>query len=105
MNKLFLMAALMGGVALSSTASIAGDHNMMKDHKGKMMEKIDANKDGKISKSEFMAMHAEKFEKIDADKDGYISKEEKKAAHKDKMMKMKDRMEKRKEMKDMKDTM
>lgn len=41
----------------------------------RMVEKADTNKDGKISKEEFLAFHP-RFEKLDADKDGTVTKEE-----------------------------
>ena len=53
---------------------------------GKMLEKIDIDKDGKISKQEWQAHHDERFAELDADKDGAISQDEFKAHHQ-KMMK------------------
>jgi Ca2+-binding EF-hand superfamily protein len=43
---------------------------------------MDANKDGKISKSEAKGPLAEEFSKIDSNNDGFISKEELKNAPK-----------------------
>jgi Ca2+-binding EF-hand superfamily protein len=40
------------------------------------LEKLDANKDGKISKAEAKAGLAENFDKIDTNKDGYLDKNE-----------------------------
>lgn len=55
------------------------------DHKGprhdRMMEKIDTDKDGKLSKAEFVAAQEARFTEMDADKDGFVTKEEGKAAH------------------------
>lgn len=48
-------------------------------HMKKMWEKLDANNDGKISKSEFDAMHNEMFAQMDTDNDGFLTKEEMKA--------------------------
>ncbi len=53
---------------------------------GKMLEKIDTDKDGKISKQEWLSHHEAKFAELDADKDGSITKEEFKSHH-EKMMK------------------
>ncbi len=47
-------------------------------HSGKCsgMSRIDLDKDGKISKKEFMQHHERMFEKKDINKDGFIDKEE-----------------------------
>lgn len=50
-----------------------------KGHKAKFWEKMDANKDGKVSKDEWMKDKAEWFTKMDANKDGFVTLEEKKA--------------------------
>jgi len=85
MKKLFLMAAVLGGMTLSS-AAMADGH----------MKKIDTDGDGVISKSEFMAKHEEKseerFDKIDADGDGVLSKKEMKKARGMMKKRMKERM-------------
>ena len=47
------------------------------EHHKKMMEKLDTDKDGKISSDEWMAM----FKKIDANNDGKIDDSEFKAHH------------------------
>ena len=97
MKKLFLMAAVLGSFTLTSNALMAESHSGERkgDHKGKMMERVDTNADGEISKAELMAMHETKFTKIDANGDGSISKEEMKNAHKNRMGKRKERKEKR----------
>lgn len=41
-----------------------------------IMKDLDANNDGKISKSEAKGPLANDFSKVDANKDGYISKDE-----------------------------
>jgi Ca2+-binding EF-hand superfamily protein len=41
-----------------------------------MMERMDTNKDGKISKDEAKGVLAENFDRIDANKDGFIDKDE-----------------------------
>ncbi len=45
-------------------------------HKGMMFEMLDTNKDGMVSKDEFMTSHMARFEKMDANKDGNVNKEE-----------------------------
>lgn len=49
----------------------------------KKWEKMDTNKDGKVSKDEFMSGKQEKFAKMDVNKDGFITKEDREAAKKD----------------------
>ncbi len=72
---------------------LSADHKMGHPGKGgkgpmhgKMLEKIDTDKDGKISKQEWQTHHDEKFAELDADKDGAISHDEFKSHHQ-KMMK------------------
>lgn len=63
---------------------------------GMMFEKMDTDKDGKISKQEWQAHHDKMFTELDADGDGSVTKDEMKAMH-EKMMakhgKMRDRGE------------
>ncbi|WP_041948383.1 EF-hand domain-containing protein [Turneriella parva] len=77
-------------VAMTFTVSAKnhkGGHAGMKGPMhAKMLEKMDADKDGKISKQEWQAHHDKKFIELDADKDGVISQDEFKAHH-EKMMK------------------
>jgi len=80
MNKIFLMAALTLGFAVSATSALAGHHGDCDGHKCKMMKKIDANQDGIISKAEFMSRHEAHFKKMDADGNGELTAEEFKAA-------------------------
>ena len=94
MKKLFLMAAVLGSVAITSGAVLA-DHHGGEGKKGKMMERVDTDGDGQISKAEFMAKHDSKFVEMDSNSDGFLSKDEMKEARqdrKDKMMKYKDKM-------------
>ncbi len=50
-------------------------------HGGRMFERADADKDGRVSLAEALARPMEHFDKVDANKDGTISPEERKAAH------------------------
>ncbi len=99
MNKVFLMAALMGGVAMSSTAVMADNHGEHK-HQGSAMQKVDTNGDGMISKDEFLSRHEEMFDNMDADGNGSLTPEEMREARGEMREKMKERMEKRKEMRE-----
>lgn len=49
-----------------------------KSHHGHdhMMDKMDADKDGKITKAEFDKKHQEKFTEMDRNSDGVLTKEE-----------------------------
>lgn len=70
-------------------------HSKDGGHKGKMLEKFDANKDGVISKGEFITEMEAKFATMDKDGSGDISAEEMSAHHKAKraeMKKMRDKM-------------
>lgn len=103
MNKFVLTAAMAVALGLTAGAVMAehheggGDSHHGKGHK--MMERIDTDGDGKVSKAEFDAKHAEKFAKMDANGDGFLTKDEMKSARSAMKKKMKERMEKRKEMK------
>lgn len=52
---------------------------MAHGHKGKMMENLDSNKDGKVSLQEMLAQAETHFQKMDANKDGQISQAERQA--------------------------
>ena len=94
MKSMMYTLAVLGMVGLTSTAVLADDH-MDGDHKAKMMERIDTNNDGMISKSEFMTKHEEKFTMMDTNKDGMLSMEEMEAAKKKMKEKWGDKKEKR----------
>ena len=98
MNKLFLMAALMGAMTLPATAAFAEHHEG--DYKGKKMEKVDTNGDGLVSKEEFLAKHEEMFNKMDADGNGSLTPEEMKEARGKMKERWKEMKEKREEMKE-----
>ena len=93
-------AALVGGLALSASAFAMSDlgqgyllsasHHGEKTTEGKCgegkcgMSKMDTDKDGKLSATEFAAAHkgdGSKFASYDTDKDGFITDAEMKAAH------------------------
>ena len=91
-----LMAATLG---LTATAAIANDHEGG-HHKGKMMEKVDTNGDGVISKAEFMAKHEDMFAKMDANNDSQLTKEEMREARQAMKEKWEEMKEKRVQMKE-----
>ena len=45
-------------------------------HAGKMLEKVDANQDGKVDLDEYLAHAQERFNRLDLDANGYVTKEE-----------------------------
>jgi hypothetical protein len=59
----------------------------------KMLERADTNKDGKISKDEFLAEEAKHFDEMDTNKDGVVTADESKAFHEAMREKMKAHME------------
>lgn len=59
----------------------SGKAMMMMRHGGGMFEHADADKDGRVSLAEALAIPMAHFDKADANKDGTISPEERKAAH------------------------
>ncbi len=107
MKRTLLLSMIAAGLLTSPLAFAEGGKDGGPDgkhHKGQMMEEVDTNGDGAISKEEFMSKHEEHFSKVDADGDGSLSKEEMKAswdARKEKMKERRDeRHEKRGDMKD-----
>ena len=96
MKKLLLATALLGTLGMATNAVLADDHKMG-DHSKKMMERVDTNSDGMVSKAEFMAKHEEKFAMMDKNSDGMLSKDEMMEAKKEMKSKWKDR---KSEMKD-----
>ncbi len=96
MKKLFYTVAVLGAFAVTSTAAMAEMHDGGHKTPGKMMERVDTNGDGVISKAEFMAKHEEAFAKMDADGNGSLTTEElesAKAKMKEKWKEMKDKRE------------
>jgi Ca2+-binding EF-hand superfamily protein len=43
---------------------------------GASFDKMDADKDGKISRGEYLKIHEERFDKFDVNDDGYLTEEE-----------------------------
>lgn len=63
-----LIAALLAGTALSGSASARERLDPME-----MLEKSDANRDGAISRAEFIDARRARFAKMDRNRDGYFS--------------------------------
>ncbi len=81
MKKLILTFAALISLCLSGCSHYGKSHEHKKSHHkhDQMWDKMDANKDGGVTKEEFDKAHSEMFTKMDADKDGKITKAEKKA--------------------------
>ena len=65
-------------------------------HYKKRWEKMDADKDGKVSEKEYMSHKNKKFTEMDSDKDGFVTTEEKKAYKKQCKSKKKKQFRKKK---------
>jgi hypothetical protein len=78
MNKKFFVTSVicvslnLDAFAFSST-SIAHQPNKKRPVPEEVMQKLDANKDNKISKEEAKGPLKKNFEKVDNNKDGYIT--------------------------------
>ncbi|MGE0668796.1 MAG: EF-hand domain-containing protein [Sphingomonadales bacterium] len=103
-NKV-LITALVAGMALTTGAvagigtALAGDKDGKEGwhgrHHGRMIEKLDTDKDGTVSKEEFEAKRAADFAAADADKDGNVSQVELIAFHEKKQAERKAERQKR----------
>lgn len=105
--KVTLVSLFAFGV-FAGSAAFAHDQNK---HDGKMgmpmaaqmKEMMDTNKDGVISKEEFMRAHEAMFDRMDTNHDGRLDAEEQKAAH-EKMRSMREHMMGKSQKNDMKDS-
>jgi hypothetical protein len=92
--KTLLMAAVLAVAALPALAeddNAAGGHSMKHGNWG--IEKLDTDKDGNISKAEFMADAEKHFDNLDANHDGMVSKDEIEARRAARQEKMKEKKE------------
>lgn len=97
MKKILLFTA--AALALTVPAAFAADDTAApakKEGPGKhrpRLEMLDTNKDGKISKDEFLAPHISHFAKLDTNGDGFATKEEIEARRAEWQEKKKEKME------------
>lgn len=99
MNKsLLLVSAGLLATALSAGVYADQDKDAKRcEHhkKGSYMTRLDTNKDGVVSREEYVANAEKRFSKLDANNDGMIDKDEMKNKHmkhkKDKNRKMDDK--------------
>lgn len=86
MNKKIVMMLVLAG--MFTTGSIMAQEKPKKGDHESVLEKLDANKDGKLSKAEVDASDKaklkEKFADIDTNKDSFLDKVELKAYKKEK---------------------
>ena len=86
-NTLKLGITMFSIILLASCKSSESENKKGDSQKGqpsfeKLLEEMDANKDGKLSKSEVSGPLKDDFSKIDADSDGFITEAELKNAPK-----------------------
>lgn len=79
MKNVFRAAVLLFAVTLFMSTSSFGQSENRQDRKKpptfeELLEKMDTNEDGKLSKKEVKGPLKEHFVKVDADEDGFITK-------------------------------
>ncbi len=80
MKKILLLTAAV--LAIQALPALAEDGGQQKGGKGmRIFEMQDTDKDGSVSKEEFMKFNEGRFAETDANSDGKVSKEEVKAHH------------------------
>jgi hypothetical protein len=73
MKKLLMFSA---AALVMSSPALAEEGKDGKPHHQGLIEKLDTDKNGAVSKAEFLAFHEARFAEIDTNSDGTISKEE-----------------------------
>ena len=80
MKAIYAAAAVLGLVAVPAIAwaeeGHGGDHHGGHGRHGRMLEKVDTNKDGNLSLDEVQAAAAERFKRLDKNADGVVTAEE-----------------------------
>lgn len=76
MSTVAVGSLFVGGLAVSHLALAQPGHEGHRGQRGGMMAMADANKDGKISKSELTAALDARFVRLDANRDGKLTKED-----------------------------
>lgn len=76
----FKIAVLIFGITIFASAKAFGQSQGRKDRKpptfSELLEKMDANEDGKLSENEVKGRLKDHFSKVDTDEDGFITEEE-----------------------------
>lgn len=73
---LITLVFCLGMVTFSNAQSNRGKGQKEPPGFSELLEKMDANEDGKLSKEEIKGRLKDNFDKIDTDEDGFISEEE-----------------------------
>lgn len=73
-QMLFVMAVTVTTLALVEVHSRAAHAQAARPDPAAMFDRTDANKDGKISRGEYVAARSSRFDTLDHDKDGVVSK-------------------------------
>ena len=95
MKKILMLTAAV--FAFQALPALAEDGTKHGGKKGEhFFEKVDTDKDGKISEAESLALAKERFKSMDGNSDGFVTKEEATAHHEAKRAEWK---KKREEMK------
>lgn len=84
-NRIAVSLSAIALITLGSAAVHAQEHGAkggMKDKTNKMFDKVDANQDGQVELSEFLANAESRFKTMDLNQDGYVTKDEGQEAHK-----------------------
>lgn len=81
MKQVFKTIVLVFGLTLFMSASAFAQSENRPERKEpptfeELLEKMDANEDGKLSKKEVKGPLKDHFDKVDADEDGFVTKEE-----------------------------
>ena len=74
-TMLFGMMALFGVMTIQAQSSERGERKGPPAF-SQLLEKMDADKDGKLAKDEVKGKLSERFDTIDTDEDGFITEEE-----------------------------
>jgi len=73
--KKWVLAALVAGLGLAAVGAIRAQ-----SRGGRGIERMDADKDGKVSREEWVAYYTERFESTDTNGDGFVTEKEMEAA-------------------------
>lgn len=89
MRNVFRVVVLVVGIILFMSTSSFGQSENRQDRKEpptfkELLEKMDANEDGKLSKTEVKGPLKDHFDEVDTNEDGFITEEELKKAPKPK---------------------
>lgn len=81
MKKILTYGAMALTVFVAVPLAVAGHHEGKDKKLDHMFERYDTDKDGTISKAEFLTHEEKKFSEMDANSSGDVTKEEAKAHH------------------------